>query len=115
MPTDSVDFDREFVELVRELRALPTAAPDELRERVRAIAEPVPHAPPLARGQGVRRSYLQFRPRRALLVLAPVCLLAVVAAAVVHGVLSPSPKPTSSAASQGVRGRARTLPTPARA
>jgi hypothetical protein len=76
--TDTIDFEREFAELVRELRALPTPAPAGVRERVNSLGEPV---------EGRRR--LPVLPwRRTLLVLAPVCGLAVVAAAVVHGVLN---------------------------
>jgi hypothetical protein len=75
--TDTLDFEREFEELVRELRALPTAAPESVRERVRALGEPTP-----------RRSLPVLPWRRSLLVLAPACALALVAAAVVHGVLN---------------------------
>jgi hypothetical protein len=79
--TDTIDFEREFKELVRELRALPTAAPERVRERVRALGEPA------------ERRRLPVVPwRRAVLVLAPACVLALVAAAVIHGVLNSSPK-----------------------
>jgi Domain of unknown function (DUF4349) len=92
--TDTVDFEREFEELVRELRALPTAAPESVRERVRALGEPAP-----------RRSLPRLPWRRSLLVLAPACALALVAAAVVHGVLnSGGGKQTFSA--RGVSGEA---------
>jgi hypothetical protein len=92
--TDTVDFEREFEELVRELRALPTAAPETVRERVRALGEPAP-----------RRSLPVLPWRRSLLVLAPACALALVAAAVVHGVLnSGGGKQTSSV--RGVSGEA---------
>jgi hypothetical protein len=92
--TDTVDFEREFEELVRELRALPNAAPGSVRERVRALGEPAP-----------RRSRPVLRWRRSLLVLAPACALALVAAAVVHGVLnSGAEKQTFSA--RGVSGEA---------
>jgi hypothetical protein len=92
--TDTVDFEREFEELVHELRALPTAAPDGVRERVRALGEPTP-----------RRSLPVLPWRRSLLVLAPACALALVAAAVVHGVLnSGGGKQTVSA--RGVSGEA---------
>jgi hypothetical protein len=77
--TDTIDFEREFNELVAELRALPTAAPDELRERVRALGEP---AAPVTLWDRVRA----ISWRRSLLVLAPACVLGVVAAAVIHGV-----------------------------
>jgi Domain of unknown function (DUF4349) len=92
--TDTVEFEREFEELVRELRALPTAAPESVRERVRALGEPAP-----------RRSLPVLPWRRSLLVLAPACALALVAAAVVHGVLnSGSEKQTVSA--RGASGEA---------
>src|SRR5919198_1080725 len=82
MPTtDTIDFEREFEELVRELRALPIAAPESVRERVRALGEPAP-----------RRSLPRLPWRRSLLVLAPACALGLVIAAVVHGVLNSSPK-----------------------
>jgi hypothetical protein len=67
----------DYGDLVRELRALPTAAPERLRERVRALGEPAP-----------RRELPRIPWRRSLLVLAPACVLALLSAAVVHGVLS---------------------------
>ena len=85
--TETIDFEHEFEELVRELRALPTAASDSVRERVRALGEPAP-----------RRELPRLPSRRSLLVLAPVCVLALVSAAVVHGVLnSGAPKQQSFA------------------
>jgi Domain of unknown function (DUF4349) len=78
--TEPIDFEREFSELVRELRALPTAAPAEVRERVRALGEP----------EARRLVRLPRLSRRTFLVLAPVCLLALLAASVVVGVLSRS-------------------------
>lgn len=87
--TETIDFEREFAELVRELRALPSEAPPQLRERVRALGEPEP-----------RRAFRFPRvSRRAVLVLAPACVLAVVAAAVVRGV-------TTSLGSKPVHGAA---------
>src|ERR1044072_9618858 len=80
MPATDVDFEREFAELVRDLRALPTAAPESARARVRALGEPTPK-------HVLRDLMLMFSWRRSLLVLAPTCVLAVVAAAVIHGVL----------------------------
>jgi len=77
MPATEIDFEREFAELVRELRAVPAAAPDSVRRRVRELGEPAP-----------RRSLPVLPWRRSLLVIAPACALALVAAAVVHGVLS---------------------------
>src|SRR5436305_643674 len=38
--TETIDFEREFADVVRELRALPAAAPTGVRERVRALGEP---------------------------------------------------------------------------
>ena len=82
--TDTIDFEREFEELVRDLRALPTAAPEHVRESVRALGEPAP--PTTLRGK------LPGLPwRRSLLVLAPVCVLGLVTAAVIHGVLNSGP------------------------
>src|ERR1700694_3666497 len=80
MPVTDVDFEREFEELVRDLRALPTAAPSGVRERVRALGEP-------ARPRTLHDLLLSFSWRRSLLVLAPVCVLGLVGAAVIHGVI----------------------------
>ena len=89
MPATDVDFEREFEELVRDLRALPTAAPAGVRERVRALGEP-------ARPRTLHDLLLMLSWRRSLLVLAPVCVLGLVSAAVVHGVLnSGSPQPVA--------------------
>jgi Domain of unknown function (DUF4349) len=75
--SETVDFEREFAELVRELRAIPSEAPPELRERVRALREPEPrHRPRVS--------------RRALLVLAPACVVVLVAGAVLYSVFTPS-------------------------
>jgi hypothetical protein len=69
--------------ILRDLRALELDAPAALRERVRALGEPPP-----------RRTLPYIPWRRSLLVLAPACALALVSAAVVHGVLSSGePKP----------------------
>jgi hypothetical protein len=86
----------EFAELVRDLRALPTDAPESVRERVLALGEPAP-----------RRTL----PRVSWLVVAPACVLALASAAVVHGVLnsgtSPSPQAvTQKAAEHGAAGEA---------
>jgi uncharacterized protein DUF4349 len=80
MPATDVDFEREFEELVRDLRALPTAAPATVREHVRALGEP-------ARPRTLHDLLLTLSSRRSLLVLAPVCVLALVSAAVIHGVV----------------------------
>src|SRR6266545_4698713 len=79
--TETMDFEREFEELVRRLRALPTAAPDAVRERVRALGEPAQQPQLWDRLRAVPW-------RRSLLILAPVCVLGLVTAAVVHGVLN---------------------------
>ena len=76
----------EYGELVRELRALPTAAPERVRERVRALGEPAP-----------RRGVPRIPSRRSLLVLAPACVLALLSAAVVRGVLNSAPTPSPQA------------------
>jgi hypothetical protein len=81
MPATDVDFEREFVELVRDLRALPTAAPAGVREHVRALGEP-------SRPRTLHDLLLTLSSRRSLLVLAPVCVLALVSAAVIHGVVT---------------------------
>jgi hypothetical protein len=83
--TDTIDFEREFEGLVRELRALPTAAPDRVREQVRALGEP-------SRPARLWDLLVGVPWRRSLLVLAPVCALGLVSAAVVHGVLNSGPK-----------------------
>jgi hypothetical protein len=81
MPATDVDFEREFEELVRDLRAIPTAASTGVRERVRALGE-------RARPRTLHDLLLTLSSRRSLLVLAPVCVLALVSAAVVHGVVN---------------------------
>ena len=76
--SETVDFEREFEELVRELRELPSEAPPAVRERVRALGEPAPR----------RIVFPQLTWRRATVVLVPACAVALVAAAAVHGLLS---------------------------
>jgi|SRR5262245_4789312 len=99
----------EYAELTRELRALPTAAPESLRERVRGLGEPAP-----------RRDLPHIPWRRSLLVVAPACVLALLSAAVVHGVLtSDAPKQEAftapkRAAQAGVAGDLLVPPTPGR-
>ena len=89
--------------LVEELRAIPTAAPSRLRDRVRGLGEPAP-----------RRALVARAPlRRTFVLLAPACVVALVVAAVVHGVLSSRPnqgefaaataRPRSHAAAIGSR------------
>jgi uncharacterized protein DUF4349 len=82
--TDTTDFEREFSELVAELRALPSAAPAPLRDRVRALGEPT-------QPDGFWDRMHSFAWRRAVLVLAPVCVLGVLGAAVVHGLANSGP------------------------
>jgi hypothetical protein len=82
---DTIDFEREFEALVAELRALPSAAPDHVREHVRALGEP--ELPPRLWDRLVT-----FPWRRSLLVLAPVCALGLVSAALVHGLVNSGPK-----------------------
>jgi len=105
-PTDTIDFEREFQELVHELRALPAAAPDRLREHVRALGEPAAQSQLWDRLRGVSV-------RRSLLVLAPACLVALVAAAVVHGVLN-SGSHEQALTAQVHRGAAKAKPQPYR-
>lgn len=81
--TDASDFEHEFEKLVHDLRALPTAAPRELRERVRGLGE-------ADQRRGAGQTWRRMPSGRSLLVLAPACAVALVAAAVVHGVLSSS-------------------------
>ena len=78
--SETVDFEREFEELVRELRELPSEAPPAVRERVRALGEPAPR----------RVFFPQLTWRRATLVLVPACAVALVAAAAIHGLVSSS-------------------------
>jgi uncharacterized coiled-coil protein SlyX len=75
--SETVDFEREFAEIVRELRAIPSQAPPALRDRVRALGEPAPR----------RRPRIS---RRAVLVLAPACVVALAAGAVLYSVVTPS-------------------------
>jgi uncharacterized protein DUF4349 len=92
--TDRINFEREFEELVRELRALPTAAPDHLRERVRSLGEP-------AQPASFWNRVIPWR--RSLLVLAPVCVLGLVTAAVIHGLVNSGPTRPAAATAQAER------------
>jgi hypothetical protein len=92
MPATDVDFEREFEELVRDLRALPTAAPAGVREHVRALGEP-------PRPRTLYDLLLTLSSRRSLLILAPVCVLALVSAAVIHGVVNSGGDSTQTALS----------------
>ena len=114
--TETADFEREFEELVRDLRALPTAAPASVREQVRALGEPGQRPTVWDRVRTIRL-------RRSLLVLAPACVLGLLVAAVVHGVVNSgvhretltsvqSGGPLKSGTEHGATGRAaRTPPT----
>jgi uncharacterized protein DUF4349 len=95
--TDTIDFEREFRELVSDLRALPTAAPESVRERVRELGEPEQALTLWDRVRG-------FAWRRSLLVLAPACVLGVVAAAVIHGVANSGPQRAAVATVQSGSG-----------
>jgi hypothetical protein len=81
--------------ILRDLHALQLEAPAALRERVRALGEPQP-----------RRTLPYIPWRRSLLVLAPACALALVSAAVVHGVLSSGAPRREQAAVHGESGGA---------
>jgi hypothetical protein len=96
--TDTIDFEREFEELVRGLRALPTAAPERVRDRVRGLGEP--SRPPSLWDRLRAVSW-----RRTMLVLAPACVLGLVSAAVIHGLLNSSPKPEAVATVRGEVGQ----------
>ena len=80
-------------ELVAELRAMPITAPPRLRDRVRGLGEPAPR----------RGLVAQIPLRRTAVVLAPACVVALVVAAVVHGVLSSSTPNQGKIASANAR------------
>jgi hypothetical protein len=98
--TEAFDFEREFAELIGELRALPSGTPQHVRDRVRALGEPA----------AARRWVPLVSWRRSLLVLAPACVLAVVTAAVVHGVVNSGRGGQEQAAGHGGATAARTSP-----
>jgi hypothetical protein len=83
--SETVDFEREFEELVRELRALPSEASPAAREHVRALGEPASR----------RVFFPQLTWRRATVVLVPACAAALLAAAAIHGIVSSSEKNTN--------------------
>jgi hypothetical protein len=83
MPATDIDFEREFAELVAQLRDVPAAAPDSLRARVRALGEP--EAPPTFRD---RIAIVPWR--RAALLAVPVCLAGLLSVAAVRGLVSSS-------------------------
>jgi hypothetical protein len=77
MPSpELIDFDRRFEQIVGELRASAPLAPESVRARVRELASAPAPEPPLLR---------RFGGRRVALVLIPVCLLGLVAGALVAG------------------------------
>ena len=77
MPSpELIDFDRRFEQIVRELRATAPSAPESVRARVRELAAAPAPEPPLRR---------RFGGRRVAFVLVPVCLLGLVAGALVAG------------------------------
>ena len=80
MPATDTDFEREFAELVAQLREVPAAAPESLRARVRALGEP--EAPPT-----LRDHLATIRWRRAVLLAAPACLAVLLSVAAVRGLL----------------------------
>ncbi|HEY6067664.1 MAG TPA: DUF4349 domain-containing protein [Gaiellaceae bacterium] len=80
--TDTVDFERDFPELVARLRAVHVDAPAYVRERVRSLGEPGLERPALADRLAV------VRWRQSLLVLAPICVVGLIGAALVHGLVS---------------------------
>jgi Domain of unknown function (DUF4349) len=113
MPSPELtDFDRRFENVVAQLRAGAPESPESLRDRVRELA---------GAGAEPRRRTLSLprraRPRRLALVLVPVCLLGLLAAAAVVGVIGTRSgpeqqalrergKPTTAAAGGAVHGAA---------
>src|SRR5512143_1582626 len=111
--TDTIDFEREFSELVAELRAIPAGAPVQVRERVRALGEP-------QAGPRVWDRIAVIPWRRSMLVLAPACVLGLLAAALAHGLVNSGPKVEAvgtvhGEAAQGVAGSKRSPLAPPRA
>ena len=95
--TDTRDFEREFSDLVAELRALPTAARAPVRERVGALGEPAEPVGVWDRLRGVAW-------RRAVLVLAPACAVGLLGVAVIHGVANSGPQPQTAAKGAALEG-----------
>lgn len=88
-------IDERFDEIVFELRAGRTPAPEELRERVAAMAAEVPivvERPRLAE---------RFRLRRAFVVLVPACLALAASAALLQGFVSAGNEAPTAAAERG--------------
>jgi hypothetical protein len=109
MPATDIDFDREFADLVAELRSVPADAPESLRARVRALGEP--QAPPT-----VRDRLVTIRWRRGLVLAVPACAAILLSVAAVRGLLSssaPRQQAATSTVSQDVgttaKGNPRTL------
>src|SRR6266511_176469 len=97
MPATDTDFEREFAELVAQLREVPAAAPESLQARVRALGEP--EAPPTLRDR-----LATIRWRRAALLAAPACLAVLLSVAAVRGLLSsnePQPRALTTTVSGG--------------
>jgi hypothetical protein len=101
MPATETDFEREFAELVAQLRDVPTSAPGSVRARVRALGEP--DAPPTMRDRLVLVPW-----RRAVLLAAPVCVATLLSVAVVRGVVSSGSGRSGTVTA--VAGAARTTP-----
>jgi Domain of unknown function (DUF4349) len=81
MPATETDFEREFADLVAQLRELDTDAPDSLRAHVRALGEPAAPAT-------LRDRWTTIRWRRAVLVAAPACLAVLLSVAAVRGLIA---------------------------
>ena len=104
MPATDIDFEREFAELVAQLRDVPADASDSLRARVRALGEP--EAPPTLRDR-----LTVVRWRRALLFAAPACVAVLLSVAAVRGLLSSDDTPrraTLTAAREAAKSNPRT-------
>lgn len=102
MPATDTDFEREFAELVAQLRGVPAAAPESLRARVRALGEP--EAPPTLHDR-----LATIRWRRTFLLAAPACLALLLSVAAVRGLLS-SNEPQPKALTTTVLGAAKLNP-----
>jgi hypothetical protein len=108
MPATDIDFEREFADLVAELRSVPADAPESLRARIRAFGEP--QAPPTFRDR-----VATVRWRRGLLLAVPACAAILLSVAAVRGLVSSSsshPEAATTVATEGARiekGNGRTL------
>jgi hypothetical protein len=81
MPATEIDFEREFADLVAELRSIPADAPESLRAGVRALGEP--EAPPTLRDR-----LATVRWRRGFLLAVPACAAILLSVAGVRGLVS---------------------------